>query len=110
MRNGRNASVGIEALVFSEVHQGRTDARENGESRTLEDLIRIRREANDTLMDRWEVKIESSQSGVRTLVALLLLLSRWRARLHETLEYRLVLVLLGRGCFGSYRGILTSLT
>ncbi|RVE53812.1 hypothetical protein evm_001474 [Chilo suppressalis] len=66
------------------------------------ELAQIRRQAEEGLMGRWQLMLQSPTHGHRTLDALRPLLGDWASRKFGSLTFRLVQVLTGHGCFGKF--------
>ncbi|CAH2097999.1 unnamed protein product [Euphydryas editha] len=73
-----------------------------GEPPTLEEVARLRRQAQDTLLRRWSEDLNPPVPGQWTVDAVRPVLRKWVRRRFGPLTFRLVQVLSGHGCFGKY--------
>nr|XP_032525084.1 uncharacterized protein LOC116776090 [Danaus plexippus plexippus] len=62
----------------------------------------VREEARDAVVQHWTEDLTTATFGRRTLDAIGPVLKDWLERSHGSLSFRLVQVLSGHGCFGSY--------
>ena len=92
----------LQAEVLARVHEFRTAERSRGERPSTEDIVRIRRRADEALIRRWKLDLESPAAGLVTVEAVRPHLERWIQRNFGVLTFRLVQVLTGHGCFGKY--------
>ncbi|CAG4935877.1 unnamed protein product [Colias eurytheme] len=92
----------LEAAALAEVYWRRVEVRERDEELPSETLEGWKREARDAVFVNWSREINSSCVGAWTLSAISPVLREWVERRWGPLSYRLVQVLSGHGCFGSY--------
>lgn len=92
----------LEAEVLAAVYKWTADQKALGIRPSLEERMAVRREAREVLIRRWIVEITNAVAGRRVLDALGPPLEKWLERRHGFLSYRMVQVLTGHGCFGSY--------
>ena len=92
----------LQAEVLARVHIFRTSGRSRGERPSTEDVVRIRRRADEALIQRWKLDLEYPTAGIPTVEAIRPHLDQWVQRSFGVLTFRLVQVLTGHGCFGKY--------
>ncbi|CAF4779293.1 unnamed protein product [Pieris macdunnoughi] len=106
MRSGQKhsgtAPWHLDAAAFSEVYWRRAEARDKGDNPTLEQLNAWRALEDQQLLVEWESELAGASAGKYTTEALRPLLQLWVKRRWGHLSYRLVQMLSGHGCFGSY--------
>lgn len=92
----------LEAWVLARVYEWSAQRRALGERPVTEEREAVRREAKDAIVLHWTEDLAAAAFGRRTLDALGPVLQGWLERSHGFLSFRLVQVLSGHGCFGSY--------
>lgn len=92
----------LEASVLARVYEWTAGQRARGESPAPEEREAVRQEARSTIVQHWTEDLACAAFGRRTLDALGPVLSDWLEREHGYLSFRLVQVMTGHGCFGSY--------
>jgi hypothetical protein len=93
----------IEARLLAERHRQRVGARTDADERLApQEVAARRRMAVERERDRWKGALEESPYGTRVIGALLPNFEGWLDRRGGSLEYRLVQVMTGHGCFGHY--------
>ena len=92
----------LEAWVLARVYEWTAGRRARGERPAPEEREAIRREARDAIVVHWTGELATAAFGRRTLDAIGPVLRDWLERSHGFLTFRLVQVLSGHGCFGSY--------
>jgi hypothetical protein len=93
----------LDAVLLAERHRWRVAARTNADERLApQEVAARRRMAVERERDRWKEELEGSLYGVRTIGALLPNFEGWLDRHSGSLDYRLVQVMTGHGCFGHF--------
>jgi hypothetical protein len=92
----------LEAGVLAAVYEWTATKRAEGESFCPIEKEAVRREASESLVRRWSEDLTTVEVGRRTLDALAPVLDRWLVRPYGFLTFRMVQVMTGHGCFGSY--------
>ncbi|XP_045493395.1 uncharacterized protein LOC123692668 [Colias croceus] len=92
----------FEAAALADVYWRRAEASPSGLELTSETLDAWKQEARDAVFREWSRELNSSCVGAWTLSAISPVLREWVERGWGALSYRLVQVLSGHGCFGSY--------
>lgn len=92
----------LDAVAFSEVYWRRAETRERGSNPTLEEINAWRALEAQEMLAEWEKELAGATAGKYTIEALRPLLQHWVRRRWGQLSYRLVQILSGHGCFGSY--------
>lgn len=92
----------LEAEALAAVFWRCAAVRRAGEPLQWEEVERWREDAGAAALVKWGERLESPQAGLRTVAALQPVLKEWVERRWGSLTYRLVQVLSGHGCFGSY--------
>lgn len=92
----------LEAWVLARVYEWTAGRRALGESPAPEEREAVRQEARTAIVHHWTQELATATFGRRTLDALGPVLSDWLERQHGFLSFRLVQVMTGHGCFGSY--------
>jgi len=73
----------------------------NGEYSTKK-AKEIKKEEELLLMRQWQIRLNNTKYGLRTLNAILPFFTQWLNRKHGLLEFHLTQALTGHGCFGYY--------
>lgn len=97
----------LTAGIYKEMYQLRVTRREDPDPAVREPLppqitARLRLQARQRQFAVWEEGLSSVRTGLRAVEAIRPILASWVDRRHGALDYRLVQVLTGHGCFGEY--------
>lgn len=92
----------LEAEVLARVYEYSSRVRVQGDRAMPEDVQQLRQHAKRATLRQWRERLEQSNAGNWTTDAIQPVLERWVHRKEGKLTFRLVQVLSGHGCFGSY--------
>jgi hypothetical protein len=92
----------LEAAVLRDVYCRRTDIRCRGGRPAPDEVEGWRREARETAIEAWALRLANPSAGHWTITGLQPVLLEWLKRRFGTLTFRMVQLLTGHGCFGRY--------